>query len=126
MNFLSPTLIDTNKNTNISKSTTDDKKILASRLATNQQSEAGLSIEEIALVTGHKDWRTLQRYTKLKPEELHKLQTAPHRRALKVINPIMFDAGNCDGHILNCRAANLNQGARSSESDISKRRRIAF
>jgi site-specific recombinase XerD len=78
LNFLSPTLIDTNKNTNISKSTTDDKKILASRLATNRQSEAGLSIEEIALVTGHKDWRTLQRYTKSKPEELHKLQTAPH------------------------------------------------
>jgi transposase len=38
---------------------------------------AGLSIEKVALVTGHKDWRTLQRYTKLKPEELHKLQTAP-------------------------------------------------
>jgi hypothetical protein len=32
---------------------------------------------ENALVTGHKDWRTLRRYTKLKPEELHKLQTAP-------------------------------------------------
>jgi hypothetical protein len=36
----------------------------------------GLSIEKVALVTGHKDWRTLRRYTKLKPEELHKLQTA--------------------------------------------------
>ncbi|WP_456823020.1 hypothetical protein [Bradyrhizobium sp. USDA 4502] len=34
-------------------------------------------MERVALVTGHKDWRTLRRYTKLKPEELHKLQTEP-------------------------------------------------
>lgn len=32
-------------------------------------------MEKVALVTAHKDWRTLRRYTKLKPEELHKLQT---------------------------------------------------
>jgi integrase len=44
---------------------------------TSRLFEAGLSIEQVALVTGHKDWRTLRRYTKLKPEELHKLQTAP-------------------------------------------------
>ncbi|TWB89931.1 phage integrase family protein [Bradyrhizobium macuxiense] len=44
---------------------------------TSRLFEAGLTIEKVALVTGHKDWRTLRRYTKLKPEELHKLQTAP-------------------------------------------------
>ncbi|VIO72676.1 Tyrosine recombinase XerC [Bradyrhizobium ivorense] len=44
---------------------------------TSRLFEAGLPIEKVALVTGHKDWRTLRRYTKLKPEELHKLQTAP-------------------------------------------------
>jgi integrase len=44
---------------------------------TSRLFEAGLSIEKVALVTGHKDWRTLRRDTKLKPEELHKLQTAP-------------------------------------------------
>jgi|EndMetStandDraft_5_1072996.scaffolds.fasta_scaffold86492_1 integrase len=44
---------------------------------TSRLFEAGLTIERVALVTGHKDWRTLRRYTKLKPEELHKLQTTP-------------------------------------------------
>ena len=46
---------------------------------TSRLFEAGLTIEKVALVTGHKDWRTLRRYTKLKPEELHKLQTAPQQ-----------------------------------------------
>jgi hypothetical protein len=36
--------------------------------------EAGLSIEKVALVTGHKDWRQLQRYTNLMVEDLLKLQ----------------------------------------------------
>lgn len=44
---------------------------------TSRLFEAGLPIEKVALVTGHKDWRTLRRYTKLKPEELHRLQTSP-------------------------------------------------
>ncbi|MCP3398989.1 site-specific integrase [Bradyrhizobium sp. CCGB20] len=44
---------------------------------TSRLFEAGLPIEKVALVTGHKDCRTLRRYTKLRPEELHKLQTAP-------------------------------------------------
>lgn len=44
---------------------------------TSRLFEAGLTIEKVALVTGHKDWRTLRRYTKLKPEQLHKLQTSP-------------------------------------------------
>ena len=33
--------------------------------------EAGFSIEQVALVTGHKDWKMLRRYTHLKPEALH-------------------------------------------------------
>ena len=36
--------------------------------------EAGLSIERVALFTGHKDWRMLRRHTNLKPEGLHNLQ----------------------------------------------------
>jgi integrase len=43
---------------------------------TSRLFEAGLPIEKVALVTGHKDWRMLQRYTNLKPEDLHKLQIA--------------------------------------------------
>ena len=43
---------------------------------TSRQFEAGLPIEKVALVTGHKDWRQLQRYTNLKVEDLLKLQYA--------------------------------------------------
>lgn len=32
--------------------------------------EAGYQIPEVSLVTGHKDWKMLQRYTNLKPEDL--------------------------------------------------------
>lgn len=39
--------------------------------ATSRLFEAGLTIERVALVTGHKDWKMLQRYTNLKPESLH-------------------------------------------------------
>jgi integrase len=35
--------------------------------------EAGFTIEQVALVTGHKDWKMLRRYTHLKPESLHAL-----------------------------------------------------
>ena len=36
--------------------------------ATSRLFEAGLPIEKVALVTGHKDWKMLKRYTHLKPE----------------------------------------------------------
>ncbi len=38
--------------------------------ATSRLFEAGLTIERVALVTGHKDWKMLRRYTHLKPESL--------------------------------------------------------
>jgi len=38
---------------------------------TSRLFEAGLSIQQVALVTGHKDWKMLRRYTHLKPESLH-------------------------------------------------------
>ncbi|MEM1176045.1 MAG: site-specific integrase [Pseudomonadota bacterium] len=34
--------------------------------------EAGYAIEQVALVTGHKDWKMLQRYTQLRAEDLHR------------------------------------------------------
>jgi integrase len=44
--------------------------------------ELGYTIEQVALVTGHKDWRNLRRYTQLKPEDLHRRGTrqdaSPH------------------------------------------------
>jgi len=33
--------------------------------------EAGFTIEQVAMVTGHKDWKMLRRYTHLRPEQLH-------------------------------------------------------
>jgi integrase len=40
---------------------------------TSRLFEAGFSIEQVALVTGHKDWKMLRRYTHLKPESLHSM-----------------------------------------------------
>lgn len=40
---------------------------------TSRLFEAGFRIEQVALVTGHKDWKMLRRYTHLKPESLHDL-----------------------------------------------------
>jgi integrase len=42
---------------------------------TSRLFEAGFSIEQVALVTGHKDWKMLRRYTHLKPETLHTNRT---------------------------------------------------
>jgi site-specific recombinase XerD len=39
--------------------------------ATSRLFEAGLTIEQVPLVTGHKDWKMLKRYTQLRPESLH-------------------------------------------------------
>lgn len=33
--------------------------------------EQGFTIEQVAMVSGHKDWKNLKRYTNLKPESLH-------------------------------------------------------
>lgn len=38
--------------------------------ATSRLFEAGFEIPEVALVTGHKDWKMLQRYLNLKPHQL--------------------------------------------------------
>lgn len=40
---------------------------------TSRLFEAGFAIEQVSLVTGHKDWKMLRRYTHLKPESLHAL-----------------------------------------------------
>lgn len=39
---------------------------------TSRLFEEGYEIQQVALVTGHKDWRHLRRYTNLKPEDLHR------------------------------------------------------
>jgi len=42
---------------------------------TSRLFEAGFTIEQVALVTGHKDWKMLRRHTHLKPETLHDTRT---------------------------------------------------
>ena len=34
--------------------------------------EQGYDIPRVALVSGHKNWNSLKRYTNLKPEDLHR------------------------------------------------------
>ncbi|EEG10264.1 tyrosine-type recombinase/integrase [Pseudogulbenkiania ferrooxidans] len=43
---------------------------------TSRLFEAGYSIEQVALVTGHKTWNMLRRYTQLRPASLHELPAA--------------------------------------------------
>lgn len=43
---------------------------------TSRLFEAGFKIEQVSLVTGHKDWKMLRRYTHLRPEALHDLAAA--------------------------------------------------
>ena len=40
---------------------------------TSRLFEAGLTIEQVALVTGNRDRKMLQRYTNLRPEKLHRM-----------------------------------------------------
>ncbi len=39
--------------------------------------EAGLTIQQVSLVTGHRDWKMLKRYTHLRPEDLHRVVANP-------------------------------------------------
>lgn len=45
--------------------------------ATSRLFEAGLVIQQVALITGHKDWKQLKRYTNLRPEHVHALPNKP-------------------------------------------------
>lgn len=39
---------------------------------TSRLFEQGYEIHQVSMVTGHKDWKNLKRYTNLKPEDLHR------------------------------------------------------
>ena len=53
---------------------------------TSRLFEAGYRIEHVALVTGHKDWKMLRRYTHLRPESLHDVLTKPRPRETAAAN----------------------------------------
>ena len=41
---------------------------------TSRLFEEGYEIQQVALVTGHRHWRHLKRYTNLRPEDLHRAE----------------------------------------------------
>lgn len=41
------------------------------------------------MVTGHKDWRMLRRYTNLKPEDFHKMQRSAQSSAEEFIAAVV-------------------------------------
>lgn len=47
---------------------------------TSRLFEAGFSIEKVALVTGHRSWAHLKRYTNLRPEDLTQQDRAQQQR----------------------------------------------
>lgn len=55
---------------------------------TSRMFEAGFSIQQVALVTGHRDWKMLRRYTHLRPETLHTV--AASRCSLSLANSSMI------------------------------------
>ncbi|MGN8550946.1 tyrosine-type recombinase/integrase [Bradyrhizobium sp. 13971] len=59
------------------------------REAASRLFEAGLSIEKVALVTGHKSWDTLRRYTRLKPEDLVRSQPPAEVSAADYLGRLM-------------------------------------
>jgi len=48
--------------------------------ATSRLFESGMSIEQVALITGHADWRNLKRYVQLKPESVHDMSPDTRQR----------------------------------------------
>jgi site-specific recombinase XerD len=54
---------------------------------TSRLFEEGFEIQQVALVTGHKDWRHLRRYTNLRPEDLHSAATVHARSRKQSVGP---------------------------------------
>lgn len=52
--------------------------------ATSDLFRAGLSIPQVALLTGHKTWTQLKRYTHTKPEDVHAAMSALNKTEAKV------------------------------------------
>ena len=59
------------------------------REAASRLFEAGLPIERVALVTGHKTWEMLRRYTRLRPEDLVKSAPPPELLAADYIDQLI-------------------------------------
>lgn len=97
--------------------------------ATSRLFEAGLRIEQVALVTGHRDWKMLKRYTHLRPEDLHRakfriIPTQPADDALiAVSSQADLDAANQAAATLWARWSNpqLSSAARAADELVPAR-----
>lgn len=59
---------------------------------TSRLFEQGYSIQEVAMVTGHRSWNNLKRYTQLKPESLHEKQAPRPAPAAPAAAPLRVGA----------------------------------
>jgi integrase len=59
---------------------------------TSRLFEAEYEIPEVSLVTGHKDWKMLQRYTHIRPEDLHAI--GARRRRARLEQTLIGDTEN--------------------------------
>jgi integrase len=59
------------------------------REAATRLFEAGLPLEKVALVTGHRTWESLRRYTRLKPEDLVRLEPPAEISAAEFVNQLI-------------------------------------
>jgi integrase len=55
--------------------------------------EAGFSIEQVALLTGHRDWNMLRRYTQLQAAHVHEVHARMEGRAIAADNVVPIAAG---------------------------------
>jgi integrase len=55
--------------------------------------EAGFSIEQVALITGHRDWNMLRRYTQLRAAHVHEVHARMEGRATAADNVVPIAMG---------------------------------
>jgi integrase len=78
--------------------------------------EAGFTIEQTALVTGHKDWKMLKRYTNLRPESLHRLKPLTQLPSINIpASPAQIALGTATAPEHAC-AVDAPSNAQSAES----------
>ena len=91
--------------------------------ATSRLFEAGLRIEQVALVTGHRDWKMLKRYTHLRPEHLHLIQ----KQATDLPRPLTVQAASATLHELSGQIFDaLSRLALTQAPDCSQSRLLSF
>jgi integrase len=89
--------------------------------------EAGLQVQEVALISGHRDWGQLKRYTNLRPEDLRVVTSIGSRRWMRALT--LFDRLRAQGSgfedALTEVAAELDIGAENLRKSIRRRNQVS-